>query len=132
MILILLLILLVLLMIDYKLSEIGILDDLDKMRSSVDFVYPSYHYRFYFQNCFLFIARCKDDSFRLLSNFYPKKSLYTYNGVSFNIHRYRNKYWCLCSSVELFDVKRGFIVYVDNIIHEAIDSMFSFQPVLEF
>lgn len=118
-------------MIDYKSSQVDILDDVDNMRLTDDCLYPSRHYRFYCENSFLYIARCNNEIFRLLSNFYPKKSLYTYNGIPFNIYRY-HKHWCLCDSDKLFDVKRSFVIYVNKLVRNVTDSMFSFQPVFEF
>lgn len=116
-------------MTDYKSSFVSVFDDLDKMRVACDSVYPSYRFRFYCQDKFLYIARCDHGVFRLLSNFWPKKSLYTYNGAPFVIYRFR-KFFCLCDSIDLFDVKRAFLIYVSKIVENVKDSMFAFQPVL--
>lgn len=114
---------------DYKLSMIDLDDDLLKLRNAYSYVRPSLNYRFYLQGSVVWIARCSDDKFRVLLNFYPVRQLYTYNSKPFPIYRYR-KWNCVCESDDIFDCKRCFVIYVRQMIDNLRDSMFAFQPVL--
>lgn len=114
---------------DYKDVMIDLEEDILRLKTGYDYVRPSLNYRFYLQGAIVYIARCSDDRFRVLLNFYPKRQIYTYNSKPFPIYRYR-KWTCVCDSNTLFDCKRCFCIYVRHMIDDLRDSMFSFQPVL--
>lgn len=114
---------------DYKMSMIDLDEDLIRLKTAYDYVRPSLNYRFYLQGSIVWIARCSDDKFRVLLNFYPNRQFYTYNSKPVPIFRYR-KWTCVCESEDLFDCKRCFIIYVRHMVDDLRDAMFSFQPLL--